>query len=177
MPPVDWHALLVPSESLLELVLRGSIMYLLILCAFRFFRRESGSLGSADLLLLVLVADAAQNAMAAESTSLTEGIVLVGTILGWNLLLDWLAFRFRWAHRVIHGEPLLLVVGGRIQWRNLRREFLTRDDLLEQLRQHQVEDVAQVKRCFLEADGHLSVQKFEPGDDAGGAGKRKRRVG
>ena len=176
MHPVDWHALFVPSESLLELVLRGTAMYLLVFTALRFFRRESGSLVTADLLVLVLVADAAQNAMASEYTSLTEGVVLVGTIFGWNFVLDWLAFRFPWAHRVIHGSPLPLIEQGRIQWANLRREFLTRADLLEQLRQHQVEDVAEVKRCFLEPDGHLSVLKFEKGDDPGPPQDRQRRV-
>jgi uncharacterized membrane protein YcaP (DUF421 family) len=176
VPSIDWHTLFVPGGNVLELVVRGSVMYLLILCAFRFFRRESGSLGTADLLLLVLIADAAQNAMAGEYRSITEGVVLVGTILGWNILLDWLAFRSKRAHRLIHGEPLPLVLGGRIQWRNLRREFLTRDDLLEQLRQHQVEDVAQVKRCYLEPDGHLSVQKYDPRGQEDDAGDRKPRA-
>jgi uncharacterized membrane protein YcaP (DUF421 family) len=176
MPTIDWNTLFIPGGNPLELVVRGSVMYLLILSAFRFFRRESGSLGTADLLVLVLVADAAQNAMASQYRSITEGVVLVGTILGWNLLLDWLAFRFPAAHRLIHGRPLPLVVDGRIQLRNLRREFLTRDDLLEQLRHHQVEEVEQVKLCHLESDGQLSVLKFEPGDDAGAEAGRKRRL-
>jgi uncharacterized membrane protein YcaP (DUF421 family) len=175
VPPVDWNALFVPRESLVELVLRGSAMYLLVFTALRFFRRESGSLGTADLLVLVLVADAAQNAMAAEYTSLTEGVVLVGTIFAWNFLLDWLAFRFPRAHRLLHGDPLPLVERGQVQWRNLRREFLTRDDLLEQLRQHQVDDVSEVKRCHLEPDGHLSVLKYDPGEDRGDGPPRDRR--
>ena len=176
MHPVDWHALFVPTESLLELMIRGSAMYLLVFAALRFFRRESGSLGTADLLVLVLVADAAQNAIASEYTSLTEGIVLVGTIFGWNFLLDWLAFHFPWAHKLIHGDPLPLVEKGRVQWKNLRREFLTLGDLMEQLRQQQVEDVSEVKRCFLESDGHLSVVKFEKGDDEVPSPGRKRRA-
>jgi len=174
--PVDWHALFVPSESLVELMLRGSAMYLIVFAALRFFRRETGSLGTADLLVLVLVADAAQNAMASEYTSLPEGIVLVATIFGWNFLLDWLAFRFPWAHKLIHGSPLPLVEKGRVQWKNLRREFLTKSDLMEQLRQHQVEDLSEVKRCFLEPDGHLSVLKFEKGEDEGPPPGRQRRV-
>ena len=161
----DWPALLVPTESLLEIVLRGSAMYLFIFVALRFLRREAGGLGTPDLLLLVLVADAAQNAMAAESHSLTEGVVLVATIFAWNFLLDWLGFRFRWAHQLLHGSPLLLVDHGRIQWRNLRKELLTREDLLEQLREQGVEDVSEVKRCTLEADGRLGLIRFEKGED------------
>ena len=75
LPPVDWHKMFVPSVSLLELVLRGSIMYLAILAAMRIFRRQAGSLTTADLLVGVVVADAAQNGMASEYYSVTEGLV------------------------------------------------------------------------------------------------------
>jgi len=63
---IDWHGLLVPTVSLLELVLRGSAMYLGILVLMRILRREAGALSTTDLLVVVLVADAAQNAMASE---------------------------------------------------------------------------------------------------------------
>jgi uncharacterized membrane protein YcaP (DUF421 family) len=156
---IDWHGLLVPSVSLLELVLRGSVMYLGILLLLRALRREAGALSTTDLLVVVLVADAAQNAMASEYHSITEGAVLVATIFGWNYLLDWLAFRYPRVHALLHPAPLLLVKDGRVQRRNLRAEMLTLDDLKEQLREQGVAEVAQVKECYLEADGRLSVIK------------------
>jgi uncharacterized membrane protein YcaP (DUF421 family) len=154
---VDWHALLVPTVSLLELVLRGSIVYLGILIALRLFRREAGGLSTADLLVIVLVADAAQNAMSTKYGSVPEGLVLVSTIFAWNLLLDWLSFRSPLVHKWIHPAPASLVINGRVQRRALRAELLTFNDLMEQLREHGIEDVAEVKRCCLEGDGHLSV--------------------
>jgi uncharacterized membrane protein YcaP (DUF421 family) len=157
---VDWHAILVPSGSLLELVIRGSLMYLLILAAFRLFRRDAGSLAVSDLLVVVLIADAAQNGMAGEYHSLTEGVVLVATIFAWNFSLDWLAYNFRFVSWLLHPPPLVLIRNGRIQARNLRSELITPDDLLAQLRQQGVEDVSQVKRCWLESDGKMSVIKF-----------------
>lgn len=99
---VDWHALFVPTVSLLELILRGSVMYLAVFAAMRVFRRESGALSTADLLVVVLVADAAQNAMASEYHSLTEGAVLVATIFAWNYGLDWLGFHFPGVHRLLN---------------------------------------------------------------------------
>ena len=121
-------------------------------------------MSTADLLVIVLVADAAQNAMAAEYKSITEGIVLVATIFAWNYALDWLGYRYRWVYRLLHPAPLLLVKDGRVQRRNLRSELLTLDDLREQLREQGIDDVGQVKRCYLEADGHLSVIRQEPGE-------------
>jgi uncharacterized membrane protein YcaP (DUF421 family) len=90
---IDWSSVFVPKINLLELILRGSIMYLGAFAALRFFRRAAGALGTADLLLIVLIADAAQNAMSAEYHSITEGVVLVATIIGWNVLLDWMEYR------------------------------------------------------------------------------------
>ncbi len=79
------------------------------------------------------------------------------TIFAWNYGLDWLGFRYAWAHRILNPSPLLLVRDGRIQRRNLRSEMLTVEDLMEQLREHGIEDVSQVKRSYLESDGRLSV--------------------
>jgi uncharacterized membrane protein YcaP (DUF421 family) len=169
---IDWHTLLVPTVSLGELVLRGSVVYLIILVALRFFRREAGALSTADLLVIVLVADAAQNAMASEYHSITEGVILIATIFAWNYLLDWLGYRYRWVYRLLHPAPLLLVKNGRIQRRNLRAEMLTLADLSEQLREQGIEDLAQVKRCYLEADGHLSVLKQDRENEASQDRKR-----
>jgi uncharacterized membrane protein YcaP (DUF421 family) len=161
---VDWHTLFVPSVGLLELFVRGSIMYLLILAAMRIFRREAGALSIPDLLVVVLVADAAQNAMAAEYHSVTEGALLVATIFFWNYTLDWLSYRSRWVYRLLHPAPLPLVKNGQVQRRNLKAELLTMDDLQAQLRQHGIENLAEVKLCCLETDGHLSVIRREPAD-------------
>ena len=154
---IDWHEMFTPTVSLLEIVLRGTIIYLTILLLLRVFRREAGAMSTADLLVIVLVADAAQNAMAADYKSITEGAVLVATIFAWNYLLDWLAYRYKPVYRLLHPSPLLLVKEGVVLRRNLKSELLTLDDLMEQLREQGVSDVKQVQRCYLEADGHLSV--------------------
>jgi uncharacterized membrane protein YcaP (DUF421 family) len=158
----DWRSVFVPSGSILEIFIRGSIAYLVILAFFRVFRRDSGSLGPADLLVVVLVADAVQNGMAGEYKSITEGILLVGTIFMWNFVLDWLGYRYAFVYWLLHSPPLLLVRDGRIQGRNLRSEMITREDLIEQLREQGVEKVSEVKRCYLEGDGRMSVIKYGP---------------
>lgn len=161
---INWHNMFVPAESLAELFLRGTLMYLFILGLMRVFRREAGSLSVPDLLVVVLVADAAQNGMSAEYRSITEAAVLVGTIFAWNYVLDFLSFRSRAIYRLLHPDPLPLVVNGRIMRKNLRSEMLTVDDLLGQLREQGVEDVREVKRSFIESDGHLSVIKHRSDD-------------
>jgi uncharacterized membrane protein YcaP (DUF421 family) len=171
---IDWRAMFVPSGSPLEVVVRGSLMYLLILAGFRIFRREAGSLSVSDLLVVVLIADAAQNGMAGEYRSLTEGVVLVATVLGWNYVLDWLAYRSPFMYWLLHPPSLLLIRDGQIQHRNLRSELITREDLLAQLREQGVEDVAGVKKCFLESDGKMSVIRKD--DDGSHRTPEKRRA-
>ena len=157
---IDWRGIFVPAVSLPELFLRGTIMYLFILTLMRIFRREAGSLSIPDLLVVVLVADAAQNGMSAQYRSVTEAVVLVGTIFLWDFVLDWTAYRSRWVHRLLRPPPRSLVKDGQIQRRNLRAELLTVDDLMGLLREQGVEDVKQVKGCCIESDGHLSVIKY-----------------
>ena len=175
LPPVDWHKMFVPSVNPLELVLRGSIMYLAILAAMRVFRRQAGSLSMADLLVVVLVADAAQNGMSTEYFSVTEGLVLVGTIYAWNYVLDAAAYRWPRIHSLVNPPPLPLVRDGWVLRRNLRKEMLTLDDLMEQLREQGVEQLSEVRHCFLEGDGHLSVIRRKAGEDA--TPERKRVAG
>src|SRR5512134_1099179 len=97
------------TVSPFELVLRGSVVYWLLFLLFRFvLRRDAGSLGIADILLLVLIADASQNAMSGGYQSIAEGAVLVGTIAGWNWLMDWGAYRFNAVRRLSEPGPLVL---------------------------------------------------------------------
>ena len=170
---LNWHQIFVPTGSLLELVVRGSLMYLLILAGFRLFRRDAGSLSVSDLLVVVLIADAAQNGMAGEYKSLTEGAVIVATIFAWNYVLDWLAYRSRFVYWLLHPPSLLLIRNGQIQFRNLRSQLITKDDLLEQLREQGVESVARVKTCFLEGDGRMSVIREDDGEQTGRREKQR----
>jgi len=147
----------VPTESILEVVIRGTIMFLGMYVLLRVFRRQSGSVGIADLLVIVVIADAAQNGMAGESKSITEALILIGTIVVWDWFFDWLGFRSEFLGRILQPQPLLLIKNGKTIKKNLDREFITEDELLAQLREQGIEDIGSVKKCFLESNGHFSV--------------------
>jgi len=160
---IDWKAIFVPDVSMLEIFLRGSMMYLSIFVLLRIvLKRQMGTLGMTDLLLITLLADASQNAMAGEYKSVPDGIVLVGTIILWNYAFDWLGFRFPRFERLIEPAPLPLVKHGRLLRRNMRRELITEAELMGQLREHGVADVSKVKEAHIESDGQVSVIEYEP---------------
>src|SRR5687768_12060265 len=100
---IDWQSVFVPTESLLEIVIRGTIMYLAMFALLRIFRRQAGSLSIADLLVIVIIADAAQNGMADDSKSVTESLVLICTIIFWDYFLDFLGYRSKLFQKVL--EP------------------------------------------------------------------------
>ena len=158
---MDWSefaALFRFDVAPLEIIVRGSAMYWFLFLLFRFvLRRDTGSIAIADILLLVLIADASQNAMAGSYQTVAEGCLLVATIAGWNYAFDWASYRFDAVHRLVEPPPLLLIRAGRVLRANLRVEMLTVDDLKTKLREQGIEDLAQVKRAYMESDGTISV--------------------
>ena len=159
----EWQELFALSVSPWELIIRGTAVYWFLVLVFRFVcRRDVGSVGMADILLLVIIADAAQNAMAGDYRTITDGFILVSTIIGWNLAIDWLAFHSPRVRRVFEPKALPLVIEGRIQWRNLRRELISKEELLGKLREHEVADVKDVKAAYMESDGAISVIPNKP---------------
>lgn len=163
---IDWKSVFVPSLSLAEIFLRGSIVYLFLFFMLRMLRREAGALSISDLLVVVIIADAAQNAMGSEYKSVTEGLVLVMTIIFWDYFLDWLGYRFPAVGRLLKPPPLLLIKDGRMLKKNMRRELISVDELMGILREGGVERVEEVKKCYLESDGHISVIKKKPESDS-----------
>jgi uncharacterized membrane protein YcaP (DUF421 family) len=163
---IDWHAVFVPTVPLLEIILRGTLVYLLLFAVLRVLRREAGGLGIADVLVIVLIADASQNAMSSEYKSITEGAILVGTILFWDYTLDFLGYRFPRFQRLIRPKPLPLIKDGKMLRKNMRQEMITEEELLSQLRQQGIDSPAGVKKAHLEGDGNISVIKSKKEDDA-----------
>jgi uncharacterized membrane protein YcaP (DUF421 family) len=156
----------------LELMLRGTLVYWLLFLIFRFLlRRDVGAVGIADILLLVIVADAAQNAMSGGYDTVAEGAILVLTIVGWNWLLDVLSYRFAAVRRFTSPGRLTLIRQGVPQRRNLRREFITLDELHEKLREQGIEKISEVKAAYLEGDGQISVIR-NPASSPPGAPKK-----
>lgn len=146
-----------PTESIAEVMIRGTLMYLGMFALLRVFRRQAGSVGIADLLVIVVIADAAQNGMAGQSKSITEALILITTIVLWDWFFDWLGFRSPLWHRILQPQPLLLVENGKMIRKHLDQELIKEDDLLAQLREQGISDISSVRKCYLESNGRFSV--------------------
>jgi uncharacterized membrane protein YcaP (DUF421 family) len=156
----DVGAAFIPDVSPFEMVVRGVIMYLAIFVLLRVvLRGRTGSMTTSDVLVLVIISDAAQNAMSSSYTSITDGIVLVATIVGMSFLIDWLGYHVAFMRRFVHPERKPLVVNGRVMRKNLARELMTEDELMTQLRLQGADMINEVKSAYLEGNGEISVIK------------------
>jgi uncharacterized membrane protein YcaP (DUF421 family) len=161
---MNWEMLFGFTVPPLELVVRGTCVFWFLFAVFRLvLRRGVGAIGIADILVVVLIADASQNAMAGDYRSISDGVVLIGTIVGWNFLVDWGAYRSARIARILEPPPLLLVHHGQVLHRNLRSEFLSVDELMGKLREKGVESLAEVRYARLESDGEISVTRNDGG--------------
>lgn len=171
---MDWKSLFSFDIPVFEIILRGSVMYITLFILLRVvLKRQAGSLGMTDLLLITLIADASQNAMAGEYKSMPSGIVLVSTIIFWSYAFDWLSYNYSWFNRLTEPPPLPLIKDGKMLRKNMRRELITEDDLISQLREQGLDDVGKVKEAYMESDGHISVVQQKQQRQAG-ANRRKK---
>jgi uncharacterized membrane protein YcaP (DUF421 family) len=158
---IDWQNMLSPDVHPLEIVIRGSLMFLGIFVLLRvILKRQTGSVSMSDLLLITLLADASQNGMAGEYRSVTDGMLLVLTIIAWNFALDWLAFRFPVLERLIEPPPLELIRNGKLLRRNMRKEMITEAELITHAREQGLEDLSKIKSARIESDGQITVIQF-----------------
>lgn len=158
---LDWQKLFTLDVPLLEIFIRGSCIYLALFFMLRLLKRQTGSIGITDILVLTLIADAAQNGMAGTYQSVTAGVLLVAIIVLWDYALNWLGYRYEWVERILHAQPLPLVLRGRIIRPNLRSQFITEDELKSVLHEQGVEHIKNVKCAYLEGDGKISVIKYD----------------
>lgn len=155
----DWVEVFLIETPLLELVIRGSALYFAILILMRILpRRTGGELATMDLIFLLLVAEAASNAFG-EYSSVTEGVLLVSVLVAWNFLVNAASYRFKFIERLVSASPIQVVRDGVMLRKNMRREFLTEEELMSALRQHDLTTLEEVKAAFVEGEGAITVVK------------------
>jgi len=147
-----------PWHTLLDVALRTSIVYLALLVGLRLTgTRQLGQMSTFDLVLLLIIANAVQNAMVGQDTSLAGGLVAAGVLIAWHRVIDWWRLRSRRVAKLLAGEGIMLIHNGMILEQHCRRAGITRDELRQALREHGVADVAAVMLAVLEPDGAISV--------------------
>lgn len=157
---LDFSALFIPKMSLLEIILRGTIAYLGLCVLLRIIpKRQIGRSSISDILFVVLIGGITVDPLTKRAESLTDWFLMLATILLLSYACNALGYRFRWFRMLIQEPPTCLIRGGVILKGNLRREMISEEDLMRELRREGVENPAHVLEAHLEADGEISVVK------------------
>src|SRR5436305_3084254 len=154
---LDVSAMFDPSR-VADVALRTIVIYFGLLLALRVAgKREVGQMKPFDLVTLLIISNAVQNAMVGPDNSLLGGLTAAGIILLLNRLVGILRSRYGLAGRMFEGSPTLLVHDCQFVKDHLRHEGLAEADVIQAMREHGVEDVNQVKSAVLEVDGSISI--------------------
>lgn len=154
--------LLPGGHVLLQIVLRTSVIYLLVLIGVRLSgKREVGQMTPFDLTLLLLLSNSVQNAMTGPDTSLAGGAVAACTLLILNYLVAEVSGGNRRFRRFIQGQPTLLIHDGKTIESHMAKEHVSVDELHRALREHGISSCDQVALAVLEVDGSISCLKYD----------------
>jgi uncharacterized membrane protein YcaP (DUF421 family) len=141
-----------------SIVARTAIVYVALLLGLRLAgKRELGQMTPFDLVVILLVANAVQNAMVGPDTSVTGGLIAAGVLIAGNYGVAEARERLPWLRRAVEGTPTLLINNGKFVTQHLRREGIDEDEVLMAIREHGVADVGDVRMAVLEMDGSISI--------------------
>ncbi len=147
------------KPPVLELVLRGTCFYFGILFLLRMLpRRTGGELAVMDLIFVLLVAEAATHSLGGYD-SVTEGFIVIVTLMAWNFSVNWLSYHVPSVEKLFSAAPLQIVKAGKLLKKNMRREYVTEEELMDSLRKEGMEDINQVEKAYVESDGRISFIK------------------
>jgi uncharacterized membrane protein YcaP (DUF421 family) len=155
--PDDWAKLFLPQVPIFESIIRATVIYLLLLVVLRIvLKRETGGTSLSDILVLVLIADAVQNGVQGQATSIADAIILGGTLIFWDWMITYLSYRSHRFYRLVHPRPLPIIIDGKVLRKNARRELLTIQEIKEEMHLQGIDNIANVERATVQSNGEIS---------------------
>lgn len=149
-------------DPILNVVLRSLCVYLFMVIAIRLFgKNQLSQLNAGDVVLLLLISNAVQNAMVGPDTSLEGGLIAALVLFVANFILKRLMFSNRSFETFMEDDPVTLIKDGVIDQKALNKVKITLDELEEAIREHGIESIDKVKLSNLEVDGNISVISWD----------------
>ncbi|MES2862832.1 MAG: YetF domain-containing protein [Bacteroidota bacterium] len=142
----------------LDIVLRSVCVYFFMIIALRIFgKRELSQLNSSDIVLILLISNAVQNAMVGSDVSLEGGIIAAFSLFLINLIFKKVINKSSFLKQLVQSKPEILIHDGKVDFKTLSRLGITSDELDEVIREHGVENYKQVKLAMFENNGNISI--------------------
>ena len=159
--------------GLLIIIGKSSLIYVFIVGAIRLFgKKELAQLSVIDLVFILLISNAVQNAMVGNDNSLMGGIAAALGLFIVNYIFKFISFRSSAFSKALQGEAIMLVYEGKMLDKNLEKAMITQEEVNAAIREHGVEHCSEVNLAIMEVDGNISVIS----DNYGNKSVRKRRA-
>ena len=150
------------SNNYVRIIFSTMVIYLFIVIAIRLFgKKELAQLSVVDMVFILLISNAVQNAMVGPDSTLSGGLVAATTLFIMNYIFKSLQYRFPKFGKIVEGDATMLIYKGEILQTHLKMAKITKDELMEAVREHGVASVKQVDLAILEVDGNISVLSNE----------------
>ena len=161
-----WKDMFVMGLPLAEKILRPIIVYAFLVISLRLSgKRELVQLNPFDLVVLLTLSNTVQNAIIGEDNSVLGGIVGATSLLVTNYLVVRFLYDHRKLDQLVEGRSDVLVEGGKVRTRNLKRELITVAQLEAAARKQGFESLAEVEQCVLEPSGTLTFVGKKPASE------------
>ena len=159
-----------------DVALRSLAVYLFMFAAIRIFgKNQLSQLNAGDIVLLLLISNAVQNAMVGSNISLEGGLVAASVLFVANFALKKVIFKNPKIKSFLESDLIILIKDGVVDNVKMHHEEISFDELEETVREHGVEKIQDVKLAVLEVDGNISVVSFEPGTNKTNFTRHKRK--
>lgn len=160
----------------LDVALRSLAVYLFMFAAIRIFgKTQLSQLNAGDIVLLLLISNAVQNAMVGSNVSLEGGLVAAFVLFGANFIMKKVIFKNKKIKSLIESDPVTLIKNGVVDNMKMKAEDIDFDELEEAVREHGVEKIEDVKLAVLEVDGNISVISMDKADHSVNLTHHKRK--
>ncbi len=141
-----------------EFILRACVVYVGLLVFIRLSgKRSIGQFTPFDMVLLVLLGNAVQNALLGSDDSVGGGLLLAATLIGLNWCVGAATARSPRLESLIEGEPVLLARDGTVFHQVLRRQMISHADFDKAMREYGIERIDDLQLAFLETDGKITI--------------------
>ena len=141
-----------------EFILRGAIVYVFLIALLRLTgKRQVGQMAPFDLVLLLVLSNAVQNAMNGGDNSVAGGMISAVTLVGANWIVGLLTYRNKKIEAIVEGRPEVLIHHGKLFQKTLDHAKLTHHEVMSALREAGCSAIEDVQSAFLENDGSISI--------------------
>lgn len=164
-------------DPILDIVLRSLAVYFFMVIAVRIFgKNQLSQLNAGDVILLLLISNAVQNAMVGSNSSLQGGIVAALVLFVANFIVKKFIFKSKFVKELIEDHPYILVKDGKVFTDVLKKVQISEDELEESIHEHGIEKVSEVKLAILEVDGNISVMSIDKDSNQTHYSRHKTRI-